>query len=110
MLACVALLTCCWLAAFGQINFSTLRGTVTDSSGAIVSGATVTLNDSISGTVLRSQQTNEQGNYEFLDINPGTYRLRGSRQGFKSYTADHLDSSPAARYAASTSSPPRERR
>lgn len=90
VLVCVALLTCCWPAAFGQINFSTLRGTVTDSSGAIVSGATVTLNDSISGTVLRSQQTNEQGNYEFLDVNPGTYRLRGSRAGFKSYTADHL--------------------
>jgi hypothetical protein len=80
----------CRTAAVGQINLSTVRGTVTDSSGLFVPEATVMLRDAISGTVLRTQQTNAQGNYEFIDINPGTYQLHGSRTGFKSFTADPL--------------------
>lgn len=73
-----------------QINFSTVRGTVTDASGATVDGAVVTLNDSISGAVLRHQTTNDQGNFEFIDINPGTYSIRGTHTGFKSFNADRL--------------------
>ncbi|HZY63607.1 MAG TPA: TonB-dependent receptor [Edaphobacter sp.] len=82
-----------------QVSLSTLRGTVTDSTGAIVTNATVTLNDVTTGTVLRSQKTDSQGNYEIVDLKPGTYQLKCEATGFKSFSAENviLDSAQVRR-------------
>ena len=59
-------------AGFGysQAVNATLLGTVTDSSGAIVPNAKVTITEVNTG-INRSGQTNESGNYTFPDMPPG---------------------------------------
>jgi hypothetical protein len=65
-------------------------GTVTDSSGASVAGATVTLKNS--GTnATQTFVTGNGGNYGFTNIIPGTYSVSVSRTGFESFTGGHVD-------------------
>ncbi len=74
-------------AGFGysQAVNATLLGTVTDSSGAIVPAAKVTLTEVNTG-VNRSGQTNESGNYTFPDMPPGQYTVTVEVSGFKKET------------------------
>jgi len=57
-------------------------GTVTDTSGAVVAGAEVTLTDATTNLV-RTQMTNDNGQFTFAGIMPGTYQLKVSAKGFK---------------------------
>lgn len=68
---------------FAQAGGSTseIRGRVTDPNGAVVRGATVTLTDTERGSS-RTATTDEQGEYRFLSLTPGTYRLRIEATGF----------------------------
>jgi hypothetical protein len=59
----------------------TVAGAVTDSSGAVVEGATVTLTD-IATNAARSTTTNGAGRYTFVDVNPGIYNMSVSKSGF----------------------------
>src|SRR3984957_585632 len=59
----------------------TLAGAVTDPSGAVVSGATVTLTDTATKNS-RAATTNDAGRYIFVDVAPATYDLSVSKQGF----------------------------
>ena len=60
---------------FGQgTDLGTIRGTVTDSTGAIISGATVTVTDALTNTA-RETRTNSQGNYEMFGLKPGMYKV-----------------------------------
>jgi hypothetical protein len=58
-------------------------GVITDSSGAIVPGATVTIKSTESGET-RSVTTNSQGQYRFPLMKPGDYVVSASSQGLKS--------------------------
>src|SRR6266852_1997542 len=58
----------------GQAVNATLLGTVTDASGAVVSGAKVTAAEMKTG-VGRSTTTNDSGNYAFADLPPGQYEV-----------------------------------
>ncbi len=59
-----------------------ITGTVTDSSGATVPGATVTVtNTATHGT--RNTTTNAEGLYSFPAVPPGSYELKVELQGFK---------------------------
>jgi hypothetical protein len=66
----------------GQAVNATLLGTVTDSSGAAVSNAKVTITETNTG-ISRTSQTNESGNYIFPDLPPGTYTVTAEQSGFK---------------------------
>ena len=59
----------------------TVVGNITDPSGAVVSGATVTLTD-ISTKSTRSATSNDAGRYIFVDVTPGVYDLAVAKQGF----------------------------
>ncbi len=59
----------------------TLAGTVTDPSGAVVAGATLTLTDPSTKTS-RSVTSNDAGRYIFVDVTPGAYDLSITKQGF----------------------------
>ena len=59
----------------------TIVGTVTDQSGAVVNGASVTLTDVATKTV-RTSTTNDAGRYIFVDVVPGAYELTYSKQTF----------------------------
>ena len=69
-------------AAWAQTR-SSFTGIVSDTSGAIVPGATVTLesNDMVGGA--QHVTTNERGEYRFSDLPPGTYDLTASLNGFQ---------------------------
>ena len=63
-------------------NASNVRGTVTDTTGAVVPGATVTLaNDATKFT--RTMVTDAKGGYYLAPVDPGTYTLRVEIPGFK---------------------------
>jgi len=69
--------------AWGQATTS-IRGTVTDSSGGYVGGASVTLTNPESKSV-RTATTGDDGGYQFLFLPPGTYTLDVSATGFQKY-------------------------
>ena len=76
--------------ALGQAVNATLLGTVTDSSGAAVSNAKVTITETNTGTS-HTSQTNESGNYVFPDLPPGTYTVTAELTGFKRASRPSID-------------------
>jgi hypothetical protein len=64
-----------------------IAGTVTDASGAVLPGATVTLT-SAQGTVGGNREviSDERGAYQFLRLVPGTYNVKAVLQGFRPFT------------------------
>jgi len=71
-------------AAWAQLATAELNGRVTDSSGAVLPGATVTVTQTATGLV-RSDVTDASGNYLFSALPTGPYRLEVALQGFKTY-------------------------
>lgn len=61
-----------------------VSGIVTDSSGAVVSGATIQMKDLATG-VVETRQANSEGFYAFIDLQPGRYDLEVSQSGFTTY-------------------------
>jgi len=60
-----------------------LTGTVTDPSGAVISGATVTVTSLGTGQT-RTAATDANGSYKFNQLQPGNYSVTFSASGFKS--------------------------
>jgi protocatechuate 3,4-dioxygenase beta subunit len=56
---------------FAQFDAATVLGTVRDSSGAVVPGATVTLKNAGTG-IAATAVTDENGSYQFLNVRIGT--------------------------------------
>ena len=74
---------CVWgLTAQAQLSTATMFGTVTDSTGAAVPGATVTITQTDTQTV-RAVKTESDGAYraDFLPVGP--YKVAVAAQGFK---------------------------
>jgi len=68
-----------------QTATGTITGTVTDSSGAVVSGAKVAVVNT--GTTTRFEiVTNESGNYTAPLLQPGAYEVNVTAPGFKTFT------------------------
>ena len=77
-------LSVCATLAWGQATTS-LRGTVTDSSGSAIRGAHVTIvNDSTNFN--RTTDTGMDGTYVLPELPPGAYDLTVEAKGFKKYT------------------------
>ena len=74
--------------AWGQATTS-LRGVVTDPSGAAVPNAQVTLTNTATNTV-RTAVTGSDGAYAFTEVQPGTYTLTVEAQGFRKYERRNL--------------------
>ena len=86
----MALLAVGILAVFlmlaGTVNAQALQGvtgTVTDSSGAVVSGATVTVTNTATG-VSKTSVSNSAGTYNVTDLIPGSYTIKVDMAGFQS--------------------------
>ncbi len=75
-----ALLLC--VPLFSQGNFGRILGAVTDQSGGVVAGATVTVVDTQRG-VARTLKTDDAGEYNAPTLIPGTYMVRAEAKGFK---------------------------
>jgi len=79
--AAVLLLACHPL--LGQTNTARILGSVTDSTGAALKGATVIATDLERG-VTRSLTTDQAGAYVAPELLPGSYKVRAEAKGFKS--------------------------
>jgi len=66
-------------------NSGDIRGTVTDSSGAMIAGATVTLTNIDTGET-KDFTTNDSGIYDTVSTRPGNYNLTFTKAGFKKVT------------------------
>ncbi len=68
---------------------ASISGTVTDPSGAVIAGATVTATN-VATSVASTQATNTQGFYSFQSLPLGTYTVDVKQSGFKSYVQTGL--------------------
>jgi len=76
-------------SSFAQIDAGAILGTVSDSSGGRVSGATVTLtNEGTNASV--STTTGDDGGYKFTPVKIGTYKVTVTIQGFQTTTQHGL--------------------
>lgn len=71
--------------AFAQVDRATLSGTVKDSGGAVLPGATVSVTNTATN-VAQDQQTTSTGSYLFVNLIPGQYDVAIELSGFKKDT------------------------
>ncbi|MGA2811529.1 MAG: carboxypeptidase regulatory-like domain-containing protein [Candidatus Acidiferrum sp.] len=87
-LVALAILLFCGGQAFAVVTAS-ISGTVTDSSGSVISGATVVATN-VATAVTTTQHTNAQGYYSFQELPLGTYTINVTQAGFKAYNETGL--------------------
>jgi len=80
---------------WGQSSNATLSGTVTDASGLVIPGVTVTATNTSTGVVSRVL-TNDVGVYVFSSLLPGTYRISAEQPGFQTQTYTDMQLGQAA--------------
>lgn len=68
---------------------SGIEGTITDPSGAVLAGATVTIKNEETGAV-QTVQTQDSGNYRFTTLPSATYTVSASNSGFKTTVQQHV--------------------
>ena len=85
-----ALMACFMTTASAQVSTASINGTVTDPSGALIPGATVTLKN-LATNVERSTTTNTAGNYVLVNINPGRYTITVHKDGFTTATQPEFE-------------------
>lgn len=80
MLICVTVR----LLAFAQAGGSTaeIKGKITDPTGSVIAGATITATDS-EKSISRTGSSDENGEYRLLSLPPGNYQLKVEAPGFK---------------------------
>jgi hypothetical protein len=77
------------VAGFAQSPSGTIRGTVLDSSGAAIPGATVTITN-VPTAEVRSTTTDSQGRYIFNFVQPSKYTAVATAPGFQSVKQDGI--------------------
>jgi len=84
----VGILFCLHSATYAQgSNLGTIRGTVTDANGAVITNAAVQITDQATG-LSRDVTTNSEGDYEVAALKPGTYKVAVTAPGFKTTNMD----------------------
>src|SRR5580700_7023073 len=68
--------------AFSQGSTGRILGTVTDQSGGVIAGATVSVVDTARG-LTRTLTTDDAGEYSAPNLIPGSYTVRAEAKGFK---------------------------
>src|SRR5260370_27251522 len=79
--------------ATAQVLYGSVVGTISDPSGAVIPGATVTLTSKQIG-VNRTDKTDEGGRYSFVNVLPGTYDVTVTATGFRTFLAKEFDVTP----------------
>lgn len=70
---------------YGQSTYGAISGSVTDSSGAAITDAQVTLAN-LGTSEKRTQPSGGDGLFSFVNLIPGQYRIDVEKQGFKHFT------------------------
>ncbi|WP_446743717.1 carboxypeptidase regulatory-like domain-containing protein [Silvibacterium acidisoli] len=89
-------------AAHPQSDNASISGTVSDTAGAVLPRATVTIRNEATNEI-RTTTTNDAGTYNVTNLSPGSYTIRVEAQGFQTYVQSHahLDPSIGSRIDAS---------
>ena len=83
ILAVAALLALVTPAAlWAQVDRATVTGTIKDTAGAVLPGATVSITN-VATNVASQQQTTDTGTYLFVNLIPGKYQIAVELSGFK---------------------------
>jgi hypothetical protein len=77
-------------AVFSQGAFSTLRGVVTDPTGAVVAAAHIVVKEPATGVLIREIDADAQGAFEIPGLRAGTYTLTCTSAGFAPFSADQI--------------------
>jgi Carboxypeptidase regulatory-like domain len=77
------------VSLFAQGTQGRISGTVTDQTGAVIPGATVTVTDMQRG-IPRNLTTDRSGEYVAPSLLPGTYTVRAEAKGFKAIENSNL--------------------
>lgn len=77
------------LPVLSQRSATSLSGTVTDSTGAVVPSVRLTATNTATGTATEVV-ANVSGFYVAAGLPPGLYRLRVQQQGFQTYTREDI--------------------
>src|SRR4030088_2196189 len=77
------------VTAYAQTFRGAINGTVTDPSGAVVSGATVKATNSATAVAVTTVTTND-GQFSFQDLPLGTYKIEVSSAGFRPTAIDNV--------------------
>src|SRR5437879_4394484 len=72
-----------------QVDTGSITGTVTDPSGAVGSGAKVTLTNEGTAAAL-AVTTGSDGSYTFSPVKIGSYKIEATAQGFKTITQSNI--------------------
>jgi len=83
----LSLVACCQ-TSWAQFS-SAIEGTVTDPSGAVLPGVTVTLKNEETA-VTQTLQTGDSGYYRFTTLPAAVFTLNASAQGFKTTVQEHV--------------------
>jgi hypothetical protein len=75
--------------ASAQAVYGSVYGTITDNTGAVVPGATVTVTDVSKGTSV-STQSNGTGDYRVEHLIPDTYNISAAATNFKTSTVPNI--------------------
>src|ERR671939_568735 len=90
-LSTAAVLLCLLFAlqSFAQTSNATLGGTVSDSSGALIPGVTITATNVATG-IVTTVISNESGAYQFASLQTGTYKVTAELGGFQTAAFDNV--------------------
>jgi outer membrane receptor protein involved in Fe transport len=98
----------CFSAAMMAQTFrGGIQGTVTDSSGASIVGADVTVKSTETGLV-RTVKTNDEGDFVFTELPLGSYSVTASKQGFATKVVTGINVAVSANTRADVQLPPGE--
>src|SRR5258707_13650552 len=89
----VVLLPAVFPAVHAQSNSGTVTGTVTDPTGAVIPGATVAIQNPVSG-LQRTATTDSAGRFQFINLPHNTYHVTAPPTGFRSFASEAAASSP----------------
>ena len=76
--------------AFAQEIYATLTGTVTDTSGGSVSGASVVVHNDATNTDLRTVTTDAGGSFTVTNLPAGPYSVTVKLAGFRTFSASNV--------------------
>jgi hypothetical protein len=74
---------------FGQSNNATVSGSVSDASGALIPGVSVTATNTQTG-IVTTVLSNESGTYNFASLQPGVYKMSAELAGFQTHTYSNV--------------------
>ncbi len=85
----VGLLVSASLSLYGQNTYGSIAGAVTDTSGATITDANVTLTN-LGTSEKRTQSSGSDGLFTFVNLFPGQYRVDVEKQGFKHFVRNDV--------------------